>query len=219
MTGDTNISESYRHCEALVRAHDKDRYLASLFAPQDKRRFLFALYAFDIETARVRHTVREPMAGMIRLQWWHDALNGLRSEEASASPVMTALLDASAQTGTNLAPLLKVVEARQSELQNESAVGAQGALLIVAAHLLGAEEGQAVIEVAGLADIAANASAEQRLAAYAAFRRQLKRAPSQALPAFLPMALQPLLSRQPDAPQWRRQIALARAAWFGFPAA
>ncbi|MGZ8323236.1 MAG: squalene/phytoene synthase family protein, partial [Rhodoplanes sp.] len=62
--------DSYAHCEALVRAADKDRFLASLFAPAERRRRLFALYAFNAEIARVREVVRTPIAGEIRLQWW-----------------------------------------------------------------------------------------------------------------------------------------------------
>ena len=40
------------HCEELVRAADKDRYLATLFAPADKRGPLFALYAFNARDRR-----------------------------------------------------------------------------------------------------------------------------------------------------------------------
>ena len=69
-------SEAYAHCEALVRTADKDRFLASLFAPAGERPDLFALYAFDVEIARVRDVAREAVAGEIRLQWWRDALTG-----------------------------------------------------------------------------------------------------------------------------------------------
>ena len=51
------IREAYRHCEDLVRAHDKDHYLASLFAPADRRPYLFALYAFALEIGRVEMLV------------------------------------------------------------------------------------------------------------------------------------------------------------------
>ena len=44
---------AYAHCEALVRASDKDRFVASLFAPTGTRPHLFALYAFNLEIARV----------------------------------------------------------------------------------------------------------------------------------------------------------------------
>src|SRR3978361_647509 len=83
--------QAFRHCADIVRLQDKDRFLSSLFAPSEQRLFLFALYAFDIETARVRDLVSDPMAGNIRLQWWHEAMAGLRSGEAEAHPVLTAL--------------------------------------------------------------------------------------------------------------------------------
>ena len=85
------MDANYRHCEELVRAADKDRYLATLFAPADRRGPLFALYAFNAEIASVRDRAREPMAGEIRLQWWRDVLNGERGGEAAANPVAAAL--------------------------------------------------------------------------------------------------------------------------------
>lgn len=54
----------------LVRRADPDRYFSALFAPQTIRPYLFALYAFNAEVARVAETVREPMLGAIRLEWW-----------------------------------------------------------------------------------------------------------------------------------------------------
>ena len=54
------MDAAYRHCDDLVRTHDKDRFLSSLFAPADRRRYLHALYAFDIEIARIRDLVANP---------------------------------------------------------------------------------------------------------------------------------------------------------------
>ena len=79
------------HCEALVRAADKDRFLATLFAPAEHRGALFALYAFNLEVARVREVVREPLSGEIRLQWWSDVLRGEGRGEVGAHPVAAAL--------------------------------------------------------------------------------------------------------------------------------
>jgi len=59
---------------ALVRAADPDRYFSALFAPAETRAFLFALYAFNAELARVAEAVREPMLGAIRLEWWREAV-------------------------------------------------------------------------------------------------------------------------------------------------
>ena len=79
------MADSFDHCEELVRAGDKDRFLAALFAPQKYRRALYALYAFNLEVTRTRELAREPMPGEIRLQWWRDALGGAGRGEVDAS--------------------------------------------------------------------------------------------------------------------------------------
>jgi 15-cis-phytoene synthase len=76
----------------LVKAHDYDRYIATLFAPASKREALFALYAFDAEVSRIAELVHDPMPGEIRLQWWRDVVNGERDGEAAGHPVAATLL-------------------------------------------------------------------------------------------------------------------------------
>src|SRR5450759_2070323 len=83
----------FEHCAELVREADRDRYLATLFAPAAQRDALFALYAFNVEVARVRELAREPMPGEIRLQWWRDVFAGSGRGEVRANPVAAALLD------------------------------------------------------------------------------------------------------------------------------
>src|SRR3990170_5172296 len=89
-----SMQANFDHCAALVREADRDRYLATLFAPAEHRPALFALYAFNAEIARVRDVAREPLPSEVRLQWWRDVLNGERPEEAWANPISAALLDA-----------------------------------------------------------------------------------------------------------------------------
>ena len=59
-----------------VRAADPDRYFATLFAPAPHRPYLHALYAFNHEVAHVAESVREPMLGAIRLEWWRETVEG-----------------------------------------------------------------------------------------------------------------------------------------------
>ncbi len=113
------MEAAYRHCEALVRAADKDRFLATLFAPADKRGALFALYAFNCEIASVRDRAREPMPGEIRLQWWRDVIAGERAGEAAANPVAAALLDAIARLALPAGPLLDLIEAYAFDLYDD----------------------------------------------------------------------------------------------------
>ncbi|MGE0565596.1 MAG: phytoene/squalene synthase family protein [Pseudolabrys sp.] len=108
-----------RYCEAQVREFARDRYLATLFAPSDRRVALYALYAFDIELARIRDLAREPMPGEIRLQWWRDVLEGKRDGEARAHPVAAILMDTLDRYGVDRAGLQAMVDARTFDLYNE----------------------------------------------------------------------------------------------------
>ncbi|WP_349371805.1 phytoene/squalene synthase family protein [Salinarimonas sp.] len=108
-----------RECERIVYTDDRDRYLATLFAPADKRPGLFALYAFAVEVARIPARVSEPLPGEIRLQWWRDALEGARVEEARANPVFAALDETIARYSLPRAALLALVEARIQDLYED----------------------------------------------------------------------------------------------------
>ena len=79
------------YCHDLVRAGDKDRYLTSLFTPDRLRPHLLALYAFNIEIARIRETVSEAALGEIRLHWWRDAIEGIYAGNSHGHPVIEAL--------------------------------------------------------------------------------------------------------------------------------
>ena len=107
------------YCAAQVRRHDPDRYLASLFAPARARPALLALYAFDHEIGKVRHVVSQPMAGLIRLQWWRDALDGIEAGRPLAHPVVEALHQALGDGCLSRAPLDAAIDARGVELEGD----------------------------------------------------------------------------------------------------
>jgi phytoene synthase len=156
------MRENYQHCETLVREADRDRYLASLFAPAERRPHLYALYAFDIEIARVGYVVREALAGEIRLQWWREALAGRVPGEVAAHPVAAAFLDTVAQCGLPAEPLDRLIDTRALDLYDDplSTLGelethgrnTASTVFNLAAHILDREA--KVAEVAGPAGIA-----------------------------------------------------------------
>ena len=113
------MNENDKYCAALVREADRERYLAVLFAPADRRDALFSLYAFDIEISRIRDLAREPMPGEIRLQWWREVLEGGRAGEAAANPVAGSLLATLARHRLAAAKLTDLVEARRFDIYDE----------------------------------------------------------------------------------------------------
>jgi 15-cis-phytoene synthase len=113
------MQDPFAHCEALVRAADKDRFLSSLFAPAEHRGALHALYAFNIEIARVREIVREPLAGEIRLQWWNDAIAGKAAGDIQANPVAAAVLATVERYRLPSALLTSLIAARRFDLYDD----------------------------------------------------------------------------------------------------
>jgi phytoene synthase len=108
--------DDYAHCQALVRASDKDRFVAALFAPAEQRPHLFALYAFNLEIARIGEIAHEPLAGEIRLQWWHDCLSG---GDVAGHPIASALLDSVERQNLAREPLLDLIDARRFDVYAE----------------------------------------------------------------------------------------------------
>lgn len=68
----TSTADSY--CAQQVREYDPDRYLLSMFSPVQSREALWALFAFNLEIAKTREVVSETQLGLIRLQWWREAI-------------------------------------------------------------------------------------------------------------------------------------------------
>lgn len=142
------MTANFQHCAALVREADRDRYLATLFAPAQHRDALFALYAFNVEISRVRELAREPMPGELRLQWWREALSDERAGEAAAHPVAAALRETLARYNIPSDRLIALTDARGFDLYNEPmasvtdleiyGIKTQSALFAMAAEILGA---------------------------------------------------------------------------------
>jgi phytoene synthase len=139
------------YCADLVRDQAPGRYLATLFAPAGIRPALFGLYAFDHEIAKVRQVVSEPMAGLIRFQWWRDALDGIAAgRPAPAHPVAQALQNAWHRLATARPRLDAAIDARERELE-------QAAPLTLAAleqHLAATSSGPVLtaLELLGVRD-------------------------------------------------------------------
>jgi phytoene synthase len=158
------MPDAFDHCEQLVRAGDKDRFLATLFAPPKYRRALFALYAFNLEVARVREQAREPMPGEIRLQWWRDVLGGVGRGDVDAHPVAAALRDTVVRYRLPPRALTALIDARTFDLYNDPmatvaalrsyAVRTSSALIELAARILGDGRDPAMDSLAEHAGIA-----------------------------------------------------------------
>ncbi|WP_223215715.1 phytoene/squalene synthase family protein [Rhizobium herbae] len=102
-----------------LRESDRDRYLACLLSPQDKRGPLSALYAFHAEIARVRDVAREPLPGEIRLQWWRDVLSDTGGASGEGNPLAEALLACIRAYNLPVPVLQNMIDARIFDLYDD----------------------------------------------------------------------------------------------------
>ncbi len=203
---------AHRYVLETVRAADRDRFLAALFAPEPARSDLLALLAFDHELARTPTVTREPMLARIRLQWWREAVAEATGAGAPrAQPVVEALSEAVRRH--RLAPerLEALIDAREEEID--------GALDVVrAGHALADLE----LAVLGVADAATLQAARtvgsawlmgegpERAALLAEARALRSRIDKAALPILLPA-----LSLDGGLTPWRKPLAYWWAARTG----
>src|ERR1700761_1807366 len=104
---------------SAVRRSDPDRYFASLFAPARSRPYLHALYAFNHEVAHVAESVREPMLGAIRLEWWRETAEDAAKGNPRPHEVARGLAALFMETGLKLADFEAIIAAREFDSSNE----------------------------------------------------------------------------------------------------
>ncbi|QRM42076.1 phytoene/squalene synthase family protein [Rhizobium sp. BG4] len=151
-------------CLAMLRDNDRDRYLASLLSPEDKRAALVALYAFNAELAKVRDLVHEPLPGEVRMQYWRDLLEGSAHGSTEANPVAAELLTAIEAHRLPRQTLINMIEARIFDLYDdpmESRSALEGyagetasALIQLASLVLSPEDAAKSADAAGHAGVA-----------------------------------------------------------------
>ena len=157
-------TENLDVCLATLRDTDRDRYLACLLSPADRRNALAALYAFNAEIARIRDSVREALPGEVRMQWWRDLLEGNPHGDSQSHPVASALLETIERYRLPRPVLSNMIEARIFDLYDDPfedrnalegyAGETASALIQLASLVLSPEEAAASAEAAGHAGVA-----------------------------------------------------------------
>lgn len=128
------MKQKLSYCGELVRAHDPDRFLLSMFAPAPAREGLWALFAFNHEIAKTREVVSEAQLGRIRLQWWREALAAIyKGGEVPQHEVLKPLAGVIAAYDLPHAGLERLIDAREFDLEDEPPETLEG-LLIYADH-------------------------------------------------------------------------------------
>lgn len=138
------------YCAGQLRRLDHDRFLCLLLAPAAAREALFALYAFNLEVACIRELVSEPLLGRIRLQWWHEAVDGIYAGRPAPHPVVGPLAEAVRGFGLSREHFERLLEARAFDLDDDApadldalidyAEGTSASLSLLSLEVLGVDD-------------------------------------------------------------------------------
>lgn len=105
-------------CGTLVQQGDKARFLTALFAPEAVQDDLLTLYAFNLEVAKTKETVSEPMLGQIRLQWWRETLAEIYAGQTPRKhEVVTPLADTIRRHALPEEAFLAIIDGRETDLE------------------------------------------------------------------------------------------------------
>jgi phytoene synthase len=113
-----NKIESAACCDVL-RAHDRDRLIANLFAPQHHRFHLNALSAFAAELTSIRTKVSEPLLGVMRLQYWRDVLCSYNETMKTGNPLADALRQMLEETELTFTVIEQLIDNHESQLHDD----------------------------------------------------------------------------------------------------
>jgi phytoene/squalene synthetase len=115
------VGDTSAYIAGEVRRHDRDRFLAALFAPPAYRADLWALYAFNAEVARIPDSVSEPMLGRIKVQWWRDVIGAIADGRGAPAghPVAQALAATMTARGLTRQWLDDLLTARDAEFDQD----------------------------------------------------------------------------------------------------
>jgi NADH dehydrogenase [ubiquinone] 1 alpha subcomplex assembly factor 6 len=176
------MAEIASYCAQMLRRQDADRYLTALFATGDRREALFALYAFNLEVARAREMVSEPLMGLVRLQWWRDAIDEIYHGRIRAHEVVRPLARAVSAYGLSQPLFERLIATRERDLEAEPpadlaglvdyAQGSSATLVELALEILGAPT-PAVREAGEAAGVAWALTGLLRAVPFHASRRRL----------------------------------------------
>ncbi len=146
------VDAAISYCAAQLKLLDRDRYTICATTEQGARRALYALYAFNLEVAKIREIVSEPMLGQIRLQWWRDAIEGIYQGTPRDHAVVTALADTIGRCHPSRARFDQLIDMREFDMEDRQpetldellayVAATSGGLSCLTLEVLGADDSQ-----------------------------------------------------------------------------
>lgn len=115
------MAEKLPYTGTLARQYDPDRFFLTLLQPAALRPALWALLAFNYEVAKTHEVVSDQTLGLMRLQWWREALEkNYAGATAPAHEILTPLAAAIRAHDLSFALFDCLIAGREFDLETET---------------------------------------------------------------------------------------------------
>ncbi|XP_064248114.1 NADH dehydrogenase (ubiquinone) complex I, assembly factor 6 isoform X1 [Passer domesticus] len=139
-----------QYCAELVRKRDYEGFLCSLLLPAESRTSAFALRAFNVELAQIKDSITQKTTGLMRMQFWRDAVEDIYGDNPPHQPVATELWRAVKRHNLTKMWFMKIIDEREKNLDDRPyrniqeletyAENTQSALLYLTLETLGVRD-------------------------------------------------------------------------------
>ncbi|NXG90759.1 NDUF6 factor, partial [Stercorarius parasiticus] len=132
------------------RKRDYEGFLCSLLLPAESRTSAFALRAFNMYPFQIKDSITQKTTGLMRMQFWRDAVEDIYCDNPPHQPVATELWRAVKRHNLTKMWFMKIIDEREKNLDDRAyrniqeletyAENTQSALLYLTLEMLGVRD-------------------------------------------------------------------------------
>ncbi|XP_009322722.1 PREDICTED: NADH dehydrogenase (ubiquinone) complex I, assembly factor 6 [Pygoscelis adeliae] len=133
-----------------LRKRDYEGFLCSLLLPVESRTSAFALRAFNVELAQIKDSITQKTTGLMRMQFWREAVEDIYCDNPPHQPVAAELWRAVKRHNLTKMWFMKIIDEREKNLDDRAyrniqeletyAENTQSALLYLTLEMLGVRD-------------------------------------------------------------------------------
>ncbi|XP_075069929.1 NADH dehydrogenase (ubiquinone) complex I, assembly factor 6 isoform X2 [Mixophyes fleayi] len=113
-------AQASAYCVELVRNRDYEGFLCTLLLPPESQSSVFALRAFNVELSQVKDSVSQKHLGLMRMQFWRDAVQEIYSGNPPHHPVALELSKTVQRHKLTRRWLTRIIDEREKNLEDRA---------------------------------------------------------------------------------------------------
>ncbi len=116
--GDVSVERAYEKCRSISTENYENFTVVSRLLPREKRKYIYALYAFSRYTDDLGDELEE--GNLEALDRWESELEEIGKDEFRGNTILVALKDTVESNGLSLEPFKKIITANRLDQENRS---------------------------------------------------------------------------------------------------